>query len=250
MYEQNPALSTQEKLALMMTGAGSQRKLAAALGISHQKLGRWLREGEEGGVKKIKLDDDTKAALDFTWKIHKEVSRQQAKRDNVPFDERIPVYMTRFTKSDGSPSDIVRAETTQYIRQDVRKAFFASQHKSGRYVAASLRSTVNIRSYKGSRAQDPHTRPNASFRQSANNIIHSGGQNIPLFTQLQNFTARATTSTAIKGIEALARQRHEPHAVDFADVYSFQLRAEPRKTHETAEKKLTSKQRRIKQIRK
>ena len=39
-------LTSQAKLALAITSAGSQRNLAKLLGVTHQKVGRWLREGE------------------------------------------------------------------------------------------------------------------------------------------------------------------------------------------------------------
>ena len=84
-------LSKQEKLALIMTSAGSMRNAASLIGITHQKLGRWLREGEQGGVSHIPDDPAIDYAINVAFSIHKDIARDQALSDGVPFNAKAPV---------------------------------------------------------------------------------------------------------------------------------------------------------------
>ena len=73
------SLTQQDKLALALTSAGSMRSLAKQLGITHQKVGRWLREGEPGGIKAIPAAASQAIGKVFTHhvKLAKEVATAQ-----------------------------------------------------------------------------------------------------------------------------------------------------------------------------
>ena len=100
----------QQKLALALTSAGSQRALARQLDVSHQQVGRWLREGEplhidasgnmptnKNGTLKVfgGAPDWIDSQLDWSFKQHLEIAQEQAFADGVPFNTMVPIYLER-----------------------------------------------------------------------------------------------------------------------------------------------------------
>ena len=87
-------LSIADKLALIYSSAGSMRKPAALAGLSHQQVGRILRAGLEG-----RSVDSYEArlapAVDVAFDIHKDITRDTAKRHGLPYSDAIPVYTER-----------------------------------------------------------------------------------------------------------------------------------------------------------
>ena len=86
------------------------RALARELGVSHQKVGRWLREGEpqsidahgniptnKDGTPKLygRIPEDIDAQLNWVFNRHREVTKQQAIADGVPYNATVPVYTER-----------------------------------------------------------------------------------------------------------------------------------------------------------
>lgn len=136
-----PLLTLQDKLALAITSAGSQRKLAAAMGISHQKLGRWLREGESGGIKQI--PKDAKPLIDAAFNLHKEITRDQARVDQIPYFPQVPVYAYRPLLKTGKKGERLVAPHTEFIQQDLRMLYLAHAHHSGKFWGVSIRSVID-----------------------------------------------------------------------------------------------------------
>ena len=117
----------QEKLALILTSAGSQRVIANMTGASHQQIGRWLREGEEyridihgnhptnknGTIKRYgQIPDWAANAIDTAFNIHVDISREQAHIDRVPFNATMPVYVERKPLKTGFIGDRVISGNT------------------------------------------------------------------------------------------------------------------------------------------
>lgn len=241
-------LTQQDKLAIMLTGAGSQRRLAAQLGISHQKLGRWLRVGQprvidpetgeilrQAGAKEIPNDAATRSAIANTWSLHKKFVKHYAREHGLPFDDRIPVFIYRKPltkgKQAGMLGDRVYAEHTEFIRPEVRLNFLGLMQQSKQFYVASIRSTVNIFSYAGS-TKEPNPYATESVRQrrylkdslfiSGEDTIEHGGTTIPLYTKYEAIAPFTELKRSVLGIEKKLRA-HEPHAQHLADQYLFQL---------------------------
>lgn len=139
--------TVQEKLALMMTSAGSQRRLAGFLGVTHQQIGRWLSIGQttpSGEPSRVRepTDPDIRAAIDQGFVMHADASRAQALVDRIPFAADVPVYARRLTYEDGRPGQRVVIEHLHRISDALRDRIVASQGKTGFYGAVSARSTV------------------------------------------------------------------------------------------------------------
>lgn len=210
-------LTLRDKLALAMTSAGSQRNLASLVGASHQQIGRWLREGEPGGAKKIPIE--FAQAIEQAFAIHKDIAREQAKTDRLPFSESYPVLINRPPLRDGQPGERVYINATQFLGPQLRAEVLASQQRSKQYLGVSVRSTINLYSYI-------KTKPSASLAQQDRAIrsdsLASGfmareqeqrGSNkaAPLFTRYENIMPGTEVRRSLMGVESKLRQKHEPH---------------------------------------
>lgn len=171
-------LSLQDRVALIYTSAGSQREVARRLGISHQKVGRILKAGhvDLGGYardSKALADPQLTRAVDRALADHIRQARAIAKRDGLPFDERVPVQVQRLERKvwrevvdrvtgeirkvpvidlkTGQqrtvPGERVVAKHTHWISNELRRAWVASTHRSGRYYSLSVRSIVDRKTY-------------------------------------------------------------------------------------------------------
>jgi hypothetical protein len=165
-------LTVQDKLALMMTATSSQRELAAFIGISHQRVGRWLRFGYEGGAKRLPTDPETLDLIDTAFEMHTEVCKAQAKEDGLPFTRELPTFTHRLWRQkqvrhvdpetgeitqrrvvdqDGNPvmvpGDRVSVGNTGWISNELRARVIAHNRDSGRYAFASVGSMVNLALY-------------------------------------------------------------------------------------------------------
>jgi hypothetical protein len=240
-------LSSQAKLALAITSAGSQRNLAKLLGVTHQKVGRWLREGEPGGIKQIPREATD--IINQAFRFHKDVTKAQAKADRLPYDPALPVYATRPTLRNGKPGERILISGTEYIRPDTRDAVFESLQKSKQINAISVRSKVDIRSYlqlkpsatnaqvlrafkiRGARDSDGRNTLMQSFKyQQAREEKKQKGRaleggslmEMAVYTRMTNFSPRADIGLSLRDIASNLRQKHEPHSAAPADQYLVQ----------------------------
>lgn len=167
-------LTPQEKLALALTTAGSQRALAKLVGVSHQKIGRWLREGipavidpttgyliASAGAKSIPLE--AMPAINQAFEIHKDIAQAQAKADDLPYDPKAPIFARRINHQDGTTGNRVLVENTQYIRDELRDKVIESTARSKKYYKVSVRSIVNLYAY-ASKAASVELEKTASFK--------------------------------------------------------------------------------------
>lgn len=241
-------LSPQDKLALALTSAGSVRELARRIGITHQKLGRWLREGEPDGIKAIPADIFTHQAIEEVFKAHKSEAFRRAKLDRIPIDPQLPVYAQRKPLRTGEMGDRVFVTQTQFIRPETRKAVLQSVADSKKFYSASVRSTVKLRSYFRGRAKDELERgrrrhisearlADVMMREFiARERVRTGREidpqrPFPLYTEREGLMiGRKGDPLAVRGIETQMRQKHSPATGERgtveADQYLFQLTPE------------------------
>lgn len=227
------SLSSQEKLALAMTTARSMRDLARFMGISHQKLGRWLREGEPGGAKAIPSDIETQSLIDTAFEAHREVSREQAQAEGLPFDEEAPVFAYRGSLRKGGLGDRVIIDRAQYIRKDLRDAVFVFLHESQRYYTLSVRSVVELATYM-KQAEDrikrrKRQRTQTEWQNAAALILaeEEGQETRPVYTKIEGFGPRTETYKAVSAVQNKLKQKHESatgaKGTALADQYLLQL---------------------------
>lgn len=212
-------------LALAMTSAGSQRHLAALVGVTHQRIGRWLREGLPGGAKSI--PDAFIPAIEAAFALHADVSREQASADRLPFDPELPVFLSRPRRLKRDKAGLAMigeraiATQTQYMRADLRNRVVASQHKSRQYAYVSVVSTVDLYSYLKIDRSDPID--------SGELMIETPGMLVPyldrerylgptnaaapLATKKENLMPGTAIGLALRSLNSKLSQKHEPHAV-------------------------------------
>lgn len=89
-------LSIADKLAILYTGAGSQRAVASALGVSHQLVGRILHAGAQGAdLSRYESRPELSAAIEQAMTMQRDVAKQTAKDHGLPYTADIPLYAHR-----------------------------------------------------------------------------------------------------------------------------------------------------------
>lgn len=216
------SLSSQDKLALALTSAGSMRKLAAQLGVTHQKLGRWLREpeGPPHGVKEIPA-----AAAKVIGKVfaeHVKTTQERAKADGLPFSKALPIYRERRLLDTGKLGDRVFSERTQFLTRPLLDRVVAGAHKSRKFAHVSARSVVDIHSYAKAQARIEIAagRKGITQRTLATHIANAiegkekrlmGEVHLrPLFTQYTPIFPGSDLRAAQSELNQKLREKHEP----------------------------------------
>jgi DNA-binding transcriptional regulator YdaS (Cro superfamily) len=251
------SLSQQEKLALMMTSAGSQRNLASLLGVTHQTLGRWLKSdyidpagrliverdasGRRAGVKEIPRE--ASAAINAAFSFHKQVTREQAKIDRVPYDPNFPIFYERpKSRIDGKPSLRFIAKQTQFIHPQLRRDVITSVALTNRVAAFTIRSDINLYTYTKAKSATPTSLDNAftmqgdtdqknrptlraSYLKRVDDKIKNP-QFAPVSTLMGDLRTKRIINKSINEVESKLRERHSPNALPngFANQFVFQLK--------------------------
>lgn len=181
-------LSLADKLALIYTSAGSMRKTAALAGLTHQQVSRILHKAADNqSLAYYERRDDIKASVEVAFTLHKDVTRDTARKHGLPFDARIPVFAERLPMTkhrlmvDGrelasgtveelrdwharnqppGKARIVRtlgervgALHLHWLPDRLRDKWISTSQKTGKYYAASVGSVVNLPAYMKSAAQ-------------------------------------------------------------------------------------------------
>ncbi len=230
-------LSSQDKLALALTSAGSMRNLAKLVGVSHQKIGRWLREGEPNGAKKIPAEATD--AINVAFAFHKDVTKQQAKLDRFPYNPQAPVFVERPTLRNGKPGERLVANNTQYIKPELRDQVFEDLQKTKQIQGISVRSQINLKSYlkakptdnanalrrkfkyQGEKDNQGRTTLMASFERREAQSPGSGFV-APIYTRMSDFTPREKPNDSLRDVNSKLQEKHSPHATVFADQFLIQ----------------------------
>jgi hypothetical protein len=220
-------LSAQDKLALALTSYGSTRALARDLGVSHQKVGRWLREGQRDELGHLigaaSIPADALGAIDTVFQIHAELAREQAKIDRLPFNKAAPVFVERKLMRTGEKGERALAEHTQFIRPDLRVATFKQAAQSKKYLQGSVRSQIDLKRYFKQLAADkirergwrmsPAELARSMLQSFVNkeakqkNRIIDKAEPFPLFTQYEDISARRSDP-----LQAARPRLHAPAA--------------------------------------
>lgn len=233
-------LTLADKIALIYTGAGSQRNVAALTGLSHQKVGRILKN-EYAPDSKVLRDPGLRAAIDTAFRIHTDVARAQARRDGLPFDSALPVFYSRLPmkvskmidtvdprtgevvrvkvpvidprtgRQQVAPGDRVAAQNVHWLSDDLRNAWIAGKAKTKKFYAASVGSIVDIRIYKkraDAAQRGPRTERQRENRRQIAEKVNAGAINVPMFTKYTplDFPARMIE----RDIAEKLRTKHEP----------------------------------------
>ena len=89
-------LSLADKIALIYTSAGSQRKVADAIGVSHQTVGRILLAASEGrSIAQYEKRADLMHYVDAAFDLHRDLVRTVARQHQIPYSESVPIYSER-----------------------------------------------------------------------------------------------------------------------------------------------------------
>lgn len=238
----------QEKLAMMRTGYESVREMARDLGISHQKLGRWLREGQDGGIKRILDDLFTREAINLAFVEHKNrVYLDQRARGVPPIQNAPPVWFERrkldIEGPNGEPiyGDRIVVNHTEFIRGDLRQEVIRRATESQQFFGVSIRSIVDMRKYvaryidqeiesgkrSGRRRNAAIEAVTAQFMRSSVSEIRQIAQIKPIYTLTQDITPGADVDMVVSGVEAKLQNKHSTASLGsktaFADSFWFQL---------------------------
>lgn len=242
------ALSLADKLALIYTSAGSQRNVAALVGISHQKVGRILK-GEYAPGSRVLNDPGLIAAIDTAFRIHTDVARAQARRDGLPFDGNLPVFYAKLPfkvtskvekidpktgevkvdrvpvidpatgKQKVVPGDRISAQNTHWLSNDLRSAWIAKTVATRKFYAASVGSFVNLKKYNAkadARFRDkPRTEKQEKYREQLKareaRQIANQIDSAPIFTRYVATGADGfSPQAAVNQINDQLRRKHEP----------------------------------------
>lgn len=209
-----------------MTSAGSQRRLAALVGVSHQRIGRWLREGQPGGVKTI--PPEFTQAIETAFELHAEVSRDQAAADHLPFNPDLPVFMSRpdmrkIDRKTGQPMKGERAivSEAQYMTPELRNRVIVSQQKSRQFSYVSVASIIDLYKYlkidPDNPIEDGEDRIQTvgmlnafMFREKYLGPTNAAAK---LFTKKENIMPGTGAGLMLRSLNGKLSEKHEPHSV-------------------------------------
>ncbi len=242
-------LTLQDKLALALTSYGSVRALADDIGVSARTVSRWLREGQTDDVGRSigvrAIPEYAADAIDAVFAIHRDITKEQARIDRLPFNAAAPVFIERKPlRTTGQKGDRAVAEYTQFIRPDLRVETIKQSAKSGKFLQASVRSRIDLKRYFKERAIEKikergwrlspaelaRSMLNSFLEKEARekNRIIDKGEPFSLYTQYENISPqRRDHLAAAMGVEDKLRKKHEPATgtgnTALADAFLFQL---------------------------
>jgi len=240
------SLSLQDRIALIYTSAGSQREVARRLGISHQKVGRILKAGQEGGYRpdaKALRDPALAAQIDRGFKDHQRIVRETAKAQGLPYSAAVPVFYGRLprkvtrTEVDRrtgeirrvpvidpatgrqkvEPGDRVIAPHVHWLSDKLRGDWIRAAHKTQKFAGASVASLVNLKLYFKRADQrmrgQPRTPDQKQWRKEMRERIkraeiQAASLEATVYTKTVPMDFGA--DTVVKRIDRQLREKHQP----------------------------------------
>lgn len=221
-------LSLADKLGLIYTAAGSQRKVASVVGLSHQTVGRILHAQMQGrDISNYEKRADLMRLVDRGFASHVALAKAEAKRGGIPFTSELPVYVQRMEKrADGKPSDRTKLEHAHWLSDRIRNAWLKFSKSSGRYIGATVRSFVNKRTYgkqadkRAKQKQLGRTREATFYREQMKQQIKDGRETGPVYTPITRFDGAYPDSLALADLNEKLRTRHQPATGDVGTKYA------------------------------
>lgn len=242
--------SLAEKLALIYTSAGSQRNIAALTGLSHQKVGR-IMKGEYSPESRALQAPGLQDAINSAFAIHVQLSKEQARADKLPFNSDIPVFYETLTHKDGTKGARVAAKNTHWLSNAQREQWIKSIQKTGKFYAATVRSTVDLKLYN--RQSDKRHREAGSPRRPLKQALHKteleiraklGEQKAPIFTAYTPLASEFPISAILADMSEKLTRKHEPATGEpgtrLADQIILQLDTRQVKNGATPARKITT----------
>ena len=230
-----PQLASQDKLALMMTSAGSQRNLAALVGVSHQRIGRWLA-GPKVNLHTGELSNlpppEVMQAINQAFAIHKDIAREQARIDRLPFNAQVPVYMERLKFANGKPGERVIAKHTNYMSNELRNRVIVDTAKTGKFIGVSQRSKVNLKKYmtKAENMKFRRTRKQIERRSALKGVLSEGVEQLPIYTKTERLVTMfggvirpVDPDLLAHNLDTKLRTKHEPSTGDKGTALADQI---------------------------
>ena len=210
--------------------------------ISHQKVGRWLRAGdpargydpEPGGSKTI--PSYAEKPINNLWQAYLDTAPERVESQGITFDKQIPVYFQRLRKRDGEFGDRVVVAHTEFLTKELRDETLRSAHRTNKYHAVSVRSTINLHDYnnRSDKSQQGITRnaEQKQYRREFRALIKQGVIRKAMQTPMEDIRGNLTDiEQVIENVNKRLRERHEPATSDkgthLADEILFQLRPKP-----------------------
>lgn len=227
-------LSLADKLGLIYTSAGSQRSVAAIVGISHQTVGRILHAAQQGkSISAYESRDGLSSAVNSAYALHVDVSKSQARVDKLPFRSEIPIYSARMITKDGDKGNRVSAPHTHWLSDRLRNAWISSIQKTSFYHDVVVRSKVNLRVYNkqaqlradkkplGPTVDQIRAKIQLRAEQNAGAIIKD------IYTARTPMSANFPSDLVLADINQKLQQRHAPATGDarteFANAIYLQI---------------------------
>lgn len=195
------------------------------MGVTHQKIGRWLREGQDGGAKRI--PEYALPEIDLAFAIHRDIAKAQARANHLPYTADAPVFVQRprMRKIDAKTGEQMQGDRmivshTGFLSPDLRDRVIAAMHRTGQFIAVSVRSLVNLYSYLDIQPRYAETQAGrkifklSMLKPFRAREIEDPGSNAraPLAMKRENISAGSDIGVALDGIHQKIRQKHEPHA--------------------------------------
>lgn len=236
------ALSLQDQVALIYTSQGSQRAVARLLGISHQKVGRILKAGQEGGYRPDApslRDPALQSTVARGFETHREIARRKARADGLPFNAQLPVYYARLPRpvtqervdprtgeitrvpvldpATGKPRTVpgerVAAQNIHWLSDKVRAQWLGKTAATGKFAAASVGSMVNLAVYKkkgeaAQRGKGPRTEKAKASRRSIVQKIEGGQVLSPMYSKPIPLDFPAARIN--REVDKVLREKHGP----------------------------------------
>lgn len=255
-------LSAADKLALIFTGAGSQRAVAALVGLSHQTIGRILHaqmRGDTATVTRYETRLDVVGLVDTAFDQHAAKARQAARAQGIPYVPGLPIHQARMQRQItdpktgeifGIPGDRVHATHMHWLSDRLRSEWIKGVVKSQRYANLTVRSKVKLRDYlrKAKQRADEKLRtqglyPSDKAITSAEILRKALAQHEEIkdiYLPRRVFSRGESGALVANAVERDLQQRHAPstgeEGTTFAD--SIYLQLDTRKIISDAEQKL------------
>lgn len=240
-------LTDRDLLALAFTGYASQRAMASDMGITHQKLGRWLR-----GESPVPADAFTRRGIEAVFQSHMRRVKKWTAAQGLPYMGPVMPDRRPLDKRDDKGrvilGDRVVIHNAHFIRPEVRDAIVGQAHSSGDFMGVTVRSVVDLYSYfkRADGLPDASRRTDAQrfSRESLAQKLEPGTNYLgvwwqpkpstaalelrsPIYTKITSLSRARSTASVIAELNAKLRAKHEPATVkpgtQLADEILFQL---------------------------
>lgn len=133
-------LSLADKIALIYTSAGSQRKVADAIGVSHQTVGRILLAASEGrSIAQYEKRADLMHYVDAAFDLHRDLVRTVARQHQIPYSESVPIYSERLALRKRAAvfnDEAIFQGTPEEVRRYVAGKLVVRRDESGEVISA------------------------------------------------------------------------------------------------------------------